>query len=432
MEEKQSCLLNKVIFSCLLISAISCQKKEEKKTEIQDDTNSSFSGKACYGSSISNQYILKWTDGSYTLFKGSKEALHSLIQEKNQKPEDNKIILAEQDRQFGIDINTTMMNRRNIDINDLTIKGNFWQVWGQDDVQANELWDKKIKGTDVTVAVIDGGVDRTHPSLINRIYVNANEIPNNGIDDDQNGFIDDDRGFDFALNKATGEVSDHGTHVAGIIAAEPKDSPMLGLAPESKILPLSIFNENTATTLATAANAIRYAEKMGVKIVNASWGGAVCGETLRDAIQSLADKGILFVTAAGNSGADIQMSPEYPAAFDLLNQITVGASVPSGFMASFSNYGYKQVHVLAPGHQILSTVQGGWAIASGTSMSAPFVSGLAALLWSAHPEAKMEQIKKSILQSVKDPQDYNPVLSKGRINAVKALEQLEQILKPAQ
>jgi subtilisin family serine protease len=101
--------------------------------------------------------------------------------------------------------------------------------------------------------------------------------------------------------------------------------------------------------------------------------------------------------------------------------------MPSGLMAAFSNYSNQRVHVLAPGHQILSSVPGGWQPASGTSMAAPFVSGLAALLWSQHPEATLIQIKSAILNSVLSPQDYTPVMSKGRIDAPKALEYLERI-----
>lgn len=433
MDEKQVYKKYLLISFCLFLGMISCQKKEEVVSVIDED-NSQFAGKLCYGSSIPNQYVLGWSDGSYSLFKGTKENLNQWIQQRSVQEQKNPIAKrlrsAEQNRKFNWEHNLKM--QQEVQSKGNSFPGSFWQVWGQADTQVDALWEKNIKGAGIIVAVIDGGVDQSHPSLMNRIYVNKEEIPNNGVDDDQNGLVDDDRGFDFSSGTSQGPASDHGTHVAGIIAAEPKESPMLGLAPESQILPISIFGGPLGGDMESAILALKYAESRGAHIVNASWGGAVCAETIRDAILSLSHKDILFVTASGNGGFNIEQEPEYPASFNLENQITVGANMPSGLMASFSNYGYHQVHVLAPGHQILSTVPGGWAIMSGTSMAAPFVSGLAALLWSAYPESTSIQIKKAILQSVKIPKDYTPVLSKGRINAVQALEKLELQLKASQ
>lgn len=415
---------------CLLVGLVACQKSEKKETKIIDDNNGQFAGKDCYGTSIENQYVLRWSDQSFTAFHGTREELQEYIKKQNTSPNQKWLISAEQNRKFQVDKTKELKFER---YNPSTVSPvSFWQVWGQEDMQVVDLWDKNIKGAGVIVAVIDGGVDQTHPSLINRLYVNEKEIPDNGVDDDKNGLIDDVRGFDFSSGKPQGVVSDHGTHVAGIIAAEPIDSPMLGVAPESKILPISIFGGKYGGVLETAVMALKYAESQGAKVVNASWGGALCAESLRDAILTLSKKGILFINASGNSGVDLGQWPEYPAAFDLENQITVGANMPSGLMASFSNYGYSLVHVLAPGEQILSSISvenGSWGINSGTSMAAPFVSGLAALLWNAHPESTMQQIKQSIIRSIKEPKNYTPVLAKGRVNAVTALEQLELILK---
>jgi len=426
MEVKHRFKKSTIFGICLIFSIIACQKKIKEQVKVIDDENSQFAGKSCYGSSIQNEFLLKWSDGSHSLLKGTKDDLNNFIK-KQQESNKKRLVIVEQNRKFDFKMALKLQPEQTQ--SEIIPLGSFWEVWGQEDLQANELWDKNIKGAGVTIAVVDGGIDQTHPSLMNRIYINENEIPNNGIDDDNNGFIDDYKGFDFSSKTSQGEISDHGTHVAGIIAAEPKESPMLGIAPQSKILPLSIFGGEFGGSLETAVAALEYAKNRGIKIVNASWGGAACAELLRDAIISLAEKDILFINASGNNGVDIQFYPEYPAAFNLENQITVGANMQSGLMAAFSNYGYQQVHVLAPGHQILSTVPGGWDIGSGTSMAAPFVSGLAALLWSAHPESTSVQIKKAILQSVKDPQNYNPVLSMGRVNAVLALEKLELILK---
>lgn len=414
------------ITALLLVSILACEKKKEAATVI-DDNNSQFAGKSCYGEAIKDQYLVKWSDNTYSTFHGTKSELESYMA--SLQPAATKTIVhAEQDR-F---INKSSMTPEPVRLSgeDIsTMDGNFWQIWGQEDIQVSTLWENKIKGNGVLVAVVDDGVDITHPALQNRIAINDKEIPNNNIDDDGNGLIDDYMGYDFDSKTVRNTPSGHGTHVAGIIAAEPKGNPMSGMAPETKILPLDIMSPDGGT-LTAAVFAINYAEKRGAKIINASWGGSICAESLKQAIVNLKDKGILFINASGNSGYDLQTDPEYPAAYNLDNQVTVGATVQSGLMAAFSNYGYTQVHVLAPGFQILSSVPGGWGVSSGTSMATPFVSGLAALLWSAHPEATMEQIKKSILQSVKEPKDYNPVLSKGRINAPLALEKLEVLLKP--
>jgi subtilisin family serine protease len=423
MDAKQ--VLARVLISFLVALTSACQKKENLKPVIVDDSNSQFSGKQCYGKSKQNQYIIAWSDGSRSLFHGPKEALEKQIS--NQIEKNKFIVAAEQDRTIKFD--SMRLNKVNSTEASPAVEGNFWEVWGQEDTQVNVLWDKQIKGEGITVAVVDASTDITHPSLIDRIAVNSNEIPENGVDDDNNGYVDDYQGFDFAYNAPLSFAAEHGTHVAGIIAAEPKGGPMLGMAPKAKILPLNImFENNGGGSLSAAVLALKYAEVRGVKVVNASWGGPICAEALRDAIASLNEKGILFVAAAGNDGVDMEQYPEFPAAFGLANQITVGATVQSGLMAAFSNYGRAQVHILAPGNQILSTVPGGWRLASGTSMAAPFVSGFAALLWSAYPEATLVQIKAAILGSVLNPMSYNPVISQGRINVPQGLQKLESIL----
>jgi subtilisin family serine protease len=409
------------IFLCLLALG-ACQKEPIKPVEVVDDGNSQFAGKTCYGKALPNQYILSWSDGSHSIFYGTKDQLEL---ELNKSPLTRQITMAEQDRELQFE--SYLMADESVNP-----KSIFWQVWGQEDVQANVLWEENIKGAGVTVAVVDAGVDRSHPSLIHRIATNESEIPDNGQDDDKNGLVDDYQGFDFAYKEPYAKASNHGTHVAGIIAAEPKGNPMLGIAPGAQILPLNIMGDTGGGSLAAAVFAIKYAQSRGAKVINASWGGAVCAETLKTMIASVAEQGILFVAAAGNDGVDIEVFPEFPAAFDLGNQITVGATMQSGLMAAFSNYGRNRVHVLAPGHQIYSSVPGGWYAASGTSMAAPFVSGMAALLWSAHPEASLTQVKRAILNSVKTPQAYHPVLAQGRINIPQGLQTLRALLQQSE
>lgn len=423
MEEKLQRVLS-AILTGFIIGLTACQKKEQEPQIIVDDANSEFAGKSCYGKALENQYLLSWSNGSVSVFKGSRQELEDKIKLENKDAP--AVLLAEQDRALSL---------KNLELHPISYspfsqsQGLFWQVWGQEDMAVSQLWDKNFKGSGVIVAVIDAGVDLSHPSLATRIALNDGEVPDNGIDDDNNGLIDDYAGFDFAYKEPKARSSSHGTHVAGIIGADPKKSPMSGVAPEAKILPLNIMDDQGGGSLSAAVLAIKYAGDRGVRIINASWGGAVCAESLKEMILRIKDKQILFVAAAGNDGVDIDVFPEFPAGFGLENQITVGASMPSGLMAAFSNYSRNRVHLLAPGDQILSSVPGGWKPASGTSMAAPFVSGLAALLWSAHPEATLLQVKEALLGSVQKPQTYTPVLAQGRINAPLALEKLEKAMQ---
>ena len=164
----------------------------------------------------------------------------------------------------------------------------------------------------------------------------------------------------------------------------------------------------------------------GAKIINASWGGAPCVESLKNSFLSLEQAGILVVVAAGNDGRDVDLYPEFPASFNLSNQITVAASSQSDFMTSWSNSGFNYVHVAAPGESIYSTVpRNSYGYMDGTSMAAPFVSGVAALLFSARPSASAAQVRSAILSSadVQSGHEFK-VSSRGRVNVRKALEKI--------
>lgn len=421
MDVKQTAL--KLILFCLCMGSLRCTPTEEE-VPFSDDANSIYSGQKCYGSAISNQFLVTYSDGSVQTLRLTKNEV--LEQVKNSSGSGRKIKYIEQDRFFP-DLRLDE-SQREVTPKPLGWDGIYWQVWGQEAVHADELWNQGIKGQGVLVGVIDGGIDINHSSLSPRIAINEREIPENGIDDDSNGLVDDYKGYDFAYLRGVSSPTTHGTHVAGIIAAEPNGGPMIGMAAAAQILPLNMMYERDGGTLSAAIYALKYAQSRGARIINASWGGVVCANTLGQTIEEIGRDNILFVTAAGNDGNNIDLYPEYPAAFAFENQITVGASVQSGLMAAFSNFGPLHVSILAPGHQILSSVPGGWQTASGTSMSAPFVSGLAALLWSAHPEATVSQIKGAILDSVVDPKDYFPVRSRGVIDAPRALEKLRERL----
>ncbi len=267
----------------------------------------------------------------------------------------------------------------------------------------------------VTVAVIDTGVDITHPALKDHIFINSNEIQNNGIDDDNNGYIDDICGWDFYNNDNTvchyslsdlGELSaapndndNHGTHCAGIIAAS---EGVFGVASgiDVRILPLKIHGgEKNTGSVADAVKAVKYAQAMGADICNMSWGTTVYSETLETVMR---ESDMLFIVAAGNSGSNNNSSPLYPASYSLDNMISVANITQSGELASDSNYGLSTVDIAAPGQDILSTTVGGsYHYLSGTSMATPVVSGISALLY-AYGEAPYPQnIKEILLQTLK-------------------------------
>jgi subtilisin family serine protease len=231
------------------------------------------------------------------------------------------------------------------------------------DVDAPEGWSKfGSKLPEVVVGVIDTGVDINHPDLEGKIWTNTKEIPDNNIDDDHNGYIDDVHGWDFYNDDNTVfdslEGDEHGTHVSGTIAAAlegtmtSENKGVIGIAPNVKILPIKFLGPDGGTT-SDAIEAIAYAKMMGVKITNNSWGGEEYDPLLEEAIQNC---GCLFVAAAGNDGMDNDLGGFYPASYESTNILAVAAVDNKGNIAPFSNFGYNSVDVAAPGVDILSTV----------------------------------------------------------------------------
>ncbi len=257
-------------------------------------------------------------------------------------------------------------------------------------------WELTKGSLDIIIGVIDTGIDISHNELQNNIFINQNEIANDGIDNDGNGYIDDLNGWDFVnFDNSVYDTGDetHGTHISGIIAADENGEGVCGVAPQAKILPIKFTNGSTSYT-SDAIEAIGYAENMGARIVNCSWGGYDYNTALRDVISS---SNMLFVCAAGN---DDSTEAVYPASFDLPNVIGVGAVNPDGDKASFSNYG-ENVDLAAPGVSIISTLpQNKYGYAGGTSMAAGFVSGVAALMLSYQPNLSAGQAVARLKSSV--------------------------------
>lgn len=267
----------------------------------------------------------------------------------------------------------------------------------------------------VTVAIIDTGVDIYHPALTQHIWVNEKEIPDNGKDDDKNGYIDDCYGWDFynddntvchydttLSGERTASASDndnHGTHCAGIIASS---EGILGVAAgiDVRILPLKIHGgEKNSGSVANAIKAVKYAQAAGADICNMSWGTTVYSEALETTMR---ESGMLFVVAAGNSGGNNNSTPLYPASYSLDNMISVAYVTQFGELAEDSNYGLSTVDIAAPGEGILSTTVGNeYHYLSGSSMAAPIVSGISALLYAYNDSLYPQNVKEIILQTLK-------------------------------
>ncbi len=289
------------------------------------------------------------------------------------------------------------------------------------DINAISAWDFTTGSDNVTVAVIDTGVDINHTDLLNNIYINTKEQVN-GVDDDGNGLVDDIKGWDYANNDNGVYDSDsldaHGTHIAGIIAAGLNNGGISGIAPNIKILPIKFINGNTGYT-SDAIKAIEYAKDMGASIVNCSWGGSQYNQALKEVMEQ---SGMLFTCAAGNNGTNLDLSPIYPACFDLSNIITASAVNSNGQLAFFSCFGSK-INVVAPGVDILSTLPGNkYGYMSGTSVAAPFVAGTAALVKNTYGALTAQDIKARILNNVTKIQILmGKVSSSGILNLAAAL-----------
>ena len=264
-------------------------------------------------------------------------------------------------------------------------------------------WDVSTGGSTV-VAVIDTGADLTHPDLRDNLWRNPGEIPGNGIDDDGNGFVDDVNGADF-VNR-DGDPSDdngHGTHVAGILAARGANRVgVTGVAQRARLMVLKALGADAVGSAETMAEAVRYAVANGAKIINMSVSGPGRSQAFEEAVQAASDAGVLMTVAAGNSGHDLDVAPEYPAAFPASHVIAVAATGRTGKLIGISNRGVGTVDIAAPGQGIVSTAKGGdYEIRTGTSMAAPHVAGALVLLSSARPDLGADALQAALLGSAR-------------------------------
>ena len=330
---------------------------------------------------------------------------------------------------------------------DMNNRGQYGGTYDAD-LDAPEAWKVETGSPGTIVAVIDTGVDIHHPDLNDNIWTNpgetgldaaGNDKATNGVDDDNNGYVDDVHGWDFYNDDASvfdpKQKDAHGTHVAGTIAAEgDNDRGVTGVSWQARIMPLKFIGPYNDGTIFDAAEALDYAVRMGAKISNNSYGGWYdsCGgcyaQTLQDAIARADRADHLYVAAAMNGGSDFvgddtDANPIYPSSYNNPNILTVAATNNDDELTSFSNYGLRTVDLAAPGKDILSTWPGNrYAYGLGTSMATPHVTGVAALIKSKYPQLTDTQIKDRILANVdKKPGLQGKLVSGGRLNAAKAL-----------
>ena len=289
-------------------------------------------------------------------------------------------------------------------------------------VPAWKKYDAKSEKRQVIVALIDTGVDITHPELSGSIWTNTGEIPGDGIDNDGNGYIDDVYGWNFYDNNAqvfTGTDDNHGTHSAGTIAAARNGVGTVGICDSAYVKIMVIKTLGTSSGVGTVSNvvkAIRYAQANGASICNLSFGTMKYSEELYQAIK---DSGMLFIVAAGNgdasgNGYSIDEQPMYPASFELDNIISVANLRFDGQLDRASNYGVRSVDLAAPGNYILSTITGNdYAYMSGTSMAAPMVTGTAAMLYSCDASLSLMDVRNRILQSARPLESLSGKVATG-------------------
>ena len=305
------------------------------------------------------------------------------------------------------------------------------------DLDVETAWDISTGNSSIIVAVIDTGVDANHTDLAANMWSNPAEIAANGVDDDGNGYIDDVAGWDFLANDTNPhDENGHGTHVAGTIAATGNNSEgVIGVAFQSRIMPLRFLDATGSGNSSDGAEALIYAADNGARIANNSWGGGY-SLVIEDAIAYADSKGMLVVSAAGNDSYNRDYFPSSPCSSKHSNVLCVAAHGSSGSMAYFTAFGPHSVHVIAPGVDILSTVptgncelctSGGYHYLRGTSMASPHAAGVAALAVDRYPTLNPQQIKWLLTNSNDlDPANSHPTsyfISDGRLNASQSLIQ---------
>lgn len=302
------------------------------------------------------------------------------------------------------------------------------EQWGLSKVQAEGAWDQTSGSTSIVIAIVDSGVDVTHVDLTPNLWINPGEVVGNGIDDDNNGFIDDYQGWNFV--DATNNVQDyigHGSLVAGVAAARTNNATgIAGVCGNCRIMPVKITQLSGFANYSDIAAGIYYAANKGARVINLSVGGYSDSVTVKTAIQYALGKNIVVVGGAGN---DNLSSPFYPAAYD--GVIAVAGTDANDIKVNSSNFGLW-VDVSAPGKDILSTTLGDYSSDTGTSYATPFLSGAAGLILSQHPDWSPTMVRSQLMHTTDGLDVTNPtlvgMLGSGRLNLTAAVQPPQPIL----
>lgn len=371
-----------------LVSFSSCS--DNKTTESVFPEQASFE---CRNSTLAKRYIVGWEDGSYSVehAESDDDLRENFI---SRKLDQIKHI----DRDIYI-----QTQQSNSEVSNQAAPAN----WGPEKIDADLVWAQGFKGQNIIVGVVDGYVDKSHVQLSGNVI--SAEQYNQEINNPQ--------------------LNQHGTHVTGIIAADPRLGPISGVAPSVQVVSGQFLGNQGGGSLGDGIIAMNAVAAKGARIINLSWGGAPCADNLRAAMLDLSSKGHLLVTASGNEGVNSDFNATYPAAFNLMTQINVAASTIDDFLIYFSNRGTKTVQLAAPGVDIVSTVPGNsYKSMDGTSMAAPMVTGSAALIWSAYPNASAQQVRTALMSSVDVPINQLQVSTRGRLNVKKSLDALKALI----
>lgn len=310
------------------------------------------------------------------------------------------------------------------------------------DVDAVRAWDITTGSTNVVVAVIDTGIRYTHNDLSAQMWRNPGEIAGNGIDDDGDGYVDNVFGINAVRNNGDpNDDNDHGTHCAGTIGASANSGGRhVGVAWNVRLMGCKFLNAEGSGALSDSVKCINFAVQNGAQIINASFGGGGFSQSVFDAITAARNASVLFVAAAGNESNNNDINPAYPASYNIDNILSVAAIDRQDKLATFSNFGAARVHLGAPGVSIFSSARGSnteYKTFDGTSMAAPHVCGVAALILARHPDSSLASLRQRLLSSVvRTDALRGKTTTGGRVNARAALtlspdDRLELEISPA-
>jgi RHS repeat-associated protein len=286
------------------------------------------------------------------------------------------------------------------------------------DLNTASAWQETTGSTTTVVAVLDSGIDLSHPDLTDNLWVNTSEVASNGLDDDHDGLVDDSYGWNFVNDtNDAGDEQGHGTSVAGIIAAEGNNRVgVSGVMWRASLMSLKVLDSTGTGDTASAIEAIDFAVAHGAQVINCSWGTDADSSFLREAIERAGRKGVVVVASAGNNARSIDAAPYYPASYDLTNLISVAATDGFDNLASFSDWGASRVAVAAPGVDVLTTQNGGdYRVVSGTSAAAPFVSGIAGLLKTLRPNMTASAVREAVVGGARQVEALSGKVSSGGV-----------------